>query len=160
MTSSQDTALEAPRFVESPSHLIAGLGDRYPYSSIEGIPALWQRFGPHIGKVPSQIGYATFGLCYNGDDTSFDYLAGVEVASRDGIDDSFRIVEVPAGRYAVFKHRGHVSGVRQTCERIWNDWLPSSGKTFAATPMFERYGEEFDPATVSGVIEIWCPLAA
>lgn len=160
MTSSQGTALELPRFVDAPQRLVAGFAERYAYASIEGIPALWQRFGPHIGRVPNQVGHATFGLSYNNGQTDFDYLAGVEVSSTDGIGDTFQIVTLPAGRYAVFRHHGHVSGIRSTCDQIWNDWLPSSGKRFAPTPMFELYGEEFDPATVSGVVEIWCPLAA
>ncbi|CAM2153211.1 AraC family transcriptional regulator [Pararobbsia alpina] len=159
MTSSQGTALELPRFVDAPQRLVAGLGEHYTYTASEGIPALWQRFGPHIGKVPNQMGRATMGLSYNADQTGFDYLAGVEVSSTDGIDGTFQIVTLPAGRYAVFRHQGHVSGIRGTCEQIWRDWLPTSGEQFAPTPMFERYGEEFDPATVSGVVEIWCPLA-
>ena len=160
MTSPKGAELEQPRFVDGPQRVVAGFGEHYPYDSIEGIPGLWQRLGPHIGRVPNQLGHATLGLSYNGDGTGFDYLAGVEVSSTDGIDDTFKIVVIPAGRYAVFRHNGHVSGIRQTCEQIWNDWLPSSGKQFAPTPSFERYGEEFDPATVSGIVEIWCPLAA
>ncbi len=159
MTSPKAAALEAPSFVDAPQRLAAGFAERYPYTSIEGIPTLWQRFGPHIGRVPNQVGHATLGLCYNGDQSGFDYLAGVEVSGTDGIDGTYQTVVIPAGRYAVFRHHGHVSGIRDTCEQIWRDWLPNSGKQFAPTPMYELYGEEFDPATVSGVVEIWFPLA-
>ena len=158
MTTSQETALESPRFVDSPERLFAGFGERYEYSSIEGIPNLWYRFGPHIDQVPNRVGQATYGLSFGGDQTSFDYMAGVEISSADGVGDMYRIVTAPAARYAVFRHQGHVSGIRQTCEQIWRQWLPASGMQFAPTPMFERYGEEFDPASVSGVVEIWCPI--
>ncbi|RKP47814.1 GyrI-like domain-containing protein [Pararobbsia silviterrae] len=160
MTSPKGAALDTPSFVDAQQRLVAGFGARFPYTSIEGIPMLWQRFGPHIGRVPNQVGHATFGLSYNGDQTGFDYLAGVEVSSTDGLGDPYQIVTIPASRYAVFRHTGHVSGIRHTCEQIWRDWLPSSGKQFAPTPMFELYGDAFDPATASGVVEIWCPLAA
>jgi AraC family transcriptional regulator len=160
MTTQKGFALELPRIVDAPQRLVAGFGEHYGHTSIDGIPTLWQRFGPHIGRVPNQVGHASLGLSYNVDQAGFDYLAGVEVSDKAGIDDSYHIVEVPAGRYAVFRHSGHVSGIRQTCEQIWRDWLPSSGKQFAPTPMFEYYGKEFDPQTVSGVVEIWCPLTA
>ncbi|MEJ0003894.1 MAG: GyrI-like domain-containing protein [Pararobbsia sp.] len=82
----------------------------------------------------------------------------VEVSSFAGLDESFRTLVVPAAQYVVFTHRGHVSGLRQTFEAIWGKWLPASGRQFASTPLFERYGEEFDPAAASGGIEVWCPL--
>ena len=48
--------------------------------------------------------------------------------------------------YAVFTHRGHNSGIRGTCNAIWNKWLPQSGREVDA-PDFERYDERFDPHT-------------
>ncbi len=160
MNSSHAVELEAPRFENGPELKIAGFGERYRYDAIEGIPALWYRFGPYIGKVRHQVGAITYGVCSNGDDTGFDYLAGVEVSSFSDLDESFRTIVIPVAHYAVFTHRGHVSGLHQTFETIWGRWLPESGRVFAPTPLFERYGEEFDPATASGSIEIWCPLQA
>ncbi|CAB3790856.1 GyrI-like domain-containing protein [Pararobbsia alpina] len=150
--------LAPPRFEHGPERKIAGFGERYRHGAVEGIPGLWYRFAPLIGKVPHQAGSVTYGVCYGGDETSFDYLAGVEVSSHVGLDETFRTVTLPATEYAVFTHRGHVSGIHQTFEMIWGRWLPESGRQFAQSPMFERYGEAFDPATSSGDVEIWCPL--
>lgn len=160
MDATHAVELEPPRFERIPERKIAGFGERYRYDSIEGIPNLWYRFGPHIGKVPHQVGELTYGVCDDGDDTSFEYLAGVEVSSLEGLDDNFRIVTLPATEYAVFVHHGHASGIRQTCETIWKKWQPESGRQFARSPMFELYGEAFDPITASGDVEIWCPLQA
>ena len=160
MIASHAVELAAPRFEHGPERKIAGFGERYLYTAIENIPALWYRFGPHIGKVPGQIGVITYGVCSNGDDAGFDYLAGVEVATFLGLDERFRTILVPAAPYAVFSHSGHVSSLHQTFEAIWGKWLLDSGRRFAATPVFERYGEGFEPDSGSGGIEIWCPLAA
>jgi hypothetical protein len=35
--------------------LIAGLGQRYNDETSVGIPALWQRFDPHIGHIPGVL---------------------------------------------------------------------------------------------------------
>src|SRR5262245_31043259 len=48
------TKLESPRFVTGKALLVAGLSERYDCESSKGIPAQWQRFGPHIGNVPGQ----------------------------------------------------------------------------------------------------------
>jgi AraC family transcriptional regulator len=39
-----------------------------------------------------------------------------------------------------------------------DEWFPASGFRSAPTPDFERYDARFDPATKSGVIEIWIPI--
>ena len=61
-------------------------------------------------------------------------------------------------RYAVFAHRDHIAAIRRTWFTIWNKWLPESGHQVAESPEFERYGEEFDPRTGTGGLEIWIPI--
>jgi AraC family transcriptional regulator len=44
-----------------------------------------------------------------------------------------------------------------------NKWLPRSGHEVAhvvvdAPDFFERYGEDFDPKTGMGGIEVWIPI--
>jgi AraC family transcriptional regulator len=66
------TELEPPRFIISEELLIAGIGARYTFETNEGIPSQWQRFAPHIGHVPGQVGPETYGLSANfKDDGSF-----------------------------------------------------------------------------------------
>ena len=79
------TTLAPPRIEQGRLLLIAGLGGKYSLDTHQNIPALWQRFQPHLGNIPGQVyvgggakGGRTFGVCYNMDDNgSFDYLAGV-----------------------------------------------------------------------------------
>lgn len=153
-------ALEAPRLVDGKSLLVAGLGGHFTYeNSSAGIPSLWQRFGPHIGHVPGQVGATSYGICLNADDTGqFDYVSGVEVTGFDDLPDDFMRVRIPAQSYAVFSHRAHISTIKATFEAIFRDWLPQSGRSLAETPGFERYDERFDARTGTGTMEIWVPL--
>ena len=69
-------------------------------------------------------------------------------------------MRIPACRYAVFSHRDHISTIRATHVTIWSTWRPESGHEVADAPNFERYGEEFDPRTGNGLVEIWLPIKA
>jgi AraC family transcriptional regulator len=60
----------------------------------------------------------------------------------------------------VFQHPDHVSAIGNTIDKIWNHWVPQAGLKIASAPCFERYGEEFNPQTGMGGMEIWIPLEA
>src|SRR5262249_18497192 len=151
--------LEPPRLVDGRTVLIAGLSARYTYQTIQGVPAQWQRFAPHIGNIPGQVGRATYGVCCNfDDDESFEYIAGVEVSRFRELPAGLTQVRIPSGKYAVFSHREHISSIRVTHATIWSQWLPESGHEVAEAPTFERYDERFDPLTGHGVVEIWLPI--
>jgi AraC family transcriptional regulator len=153
--------LEAPRLENGRALLIAGLGSRYTFETNEGIPAQWQRFGPYIGNIPGQVGWTTYGVCCNSDDAgSFEYICGVEVSDFSDLPEELSRIRVPAQRYAVFSHRGHISTIRSTVYTIWNKWLPESGLAVSDVPDFERYDDRFDPKSGSGVVEIWIPIEA
>ncbi|MCX4163886.1 MULTISPECIES: AraC family transcriptional regulator [Paraburkholderia] len=147
------------RFEVAEKLLIAGMSGRFTFETNEGIPALWQAFNPYIGNLPDQVNGVTYGVCCNPDaDGGFEYVAGVEVKSRDRLPASLRCVEIEPQRYAVFVHGGHISTLHQTFYSIWNGWLPESGLEVAEAPEFERYSEDFDPVAGTGVLEIWLPI--
>jgi AraC family transcriptional regulator len=100
-----------------------------------------------------------------GGEAGFEYITGVEVSSFEKVPAKLRRLEVPAQRYAVFVHDGHVSGIRDTMYTIKKGWLPKlmvAGRTGAERGVqpdfFERYGKDFDPKTATGKIELWVPL--
>jgi len=159
MTETPIANLEAPRFENGRHLLIAGLGETYTCESSAGIPAQWQRFQPYLGNIPGQLGKVAYGVRRNkeGGDR-FDYICGVEVSDASGLEPELTSIRIPAQKYAVFAHRGHISAIRGTCHAIWTKWLPESGVEVADAPDFERYGEEFDPRTGSGGLEIWIPV--
>lgn len=159
MTEDLFATLEPPRFETGRAMLIAGLAGRYNDETVVGVPAQWQRFAPAIGHIPGQIGQTTYGVCCNGDDEgNIDYISGVEVADFSELPAEFARLRLPAQRYAVFRHRDHVSSIRRSWKTIWTKWLPESGHQLADAPTFERYDEHFDPRTGSGGCEIWLPI--
>lgn len=161
-TAAEAAGALAPRFENGAAMLIAGLGGRYGPENRGQIPALWQRFGPqYFGRVPGQVDRRTYGVCSNMDDKgNVDYLAGVEVASSDGLPTELTQIRIAPQRYAVFAHAGHISAISSTWMGIFDAWLPKSGLALAAAPSFELYGEAFDPAIAIGNVEIWIPLKA
>jgi AraC family transcriptional regulator len=112
-----------------------------------------------IAGISARIGKVAYGVCCNGDDAgNFDYIAGVEVADFSDLPREFARVRIPEQKYAVFTHSEHISTIRRTVNTIWNHWLPASGMKAADAPSFERYDENFDPATGNGGLEIWVPV--
>jgi AraC family transcriptional regulator len=157
----QTLGLGSLRFEQGRDRLIAGLNQSYTAQSRANIPTQWQRFAPHIGKLPGQIGRASYGVSWNTKpDCSFDYLTGVEVTDSASLPPEFKRLTLPARRYAVFTHEAHVSTLPQTIDTIWARWVPESGLKAASAPCFERYSEEFNPQTGRGGMEVWVPLDA
>jgi AraC family transcriptional regulator len=162
MRTSSAAQLEAPRVEDSRPLLIAGLPGHFAEEPGNGTPELWQRFAPHLGRIPGQVGRTAYGLCFllpNG----FDYLAGVEVSGLAGLPSDFATVNIPAKKYLIFPHREHVSKLHLTCEKI-SEWLSASGFAAAKSPsapdFFERYTEDFDPRAGMGGIEVCIPIQA
>jgi AraC family transcriptional regulator len=153
------TNLQLPRFENGCNLLIAGLSERYDSETSARIPAQWQRFGPHLGHIPGQVGRVAYGVLCNSDDAgNTEYITGVEVSDFARVPDEFARLRIPEQRYAVFLHRQHISTIRRVWATIFNKWLPESGYKIAGAPEFERYGEEFDPVSGMGGFEIWIPL--
>ena len=163
MKKSLATQLE-PRFENGKAMLIAGLRSRYTWETMNGIPAQWQRFAPHIGKIPGELGGAAYGVVFSAPG-GVDYLSGVEVSSSSGLPAEFSVISIPAQKYAVFAHREHVSKLRETIDAIFHQWLARSGYEVprgadGAPDFFERYSEEFNPQTGMNGIEVWVPIKA
>jgi AraC family transcriptional regulator len=151
--------LAPPRIVPRDAMLISGLSQRYNYSNA-GMASQWERFVPHLGHIPGQVGSAAYGVIYNGDEAGCDYMTGVEVSQFAGQPPEFARLRIPEQTYAVFEHRDHISSINATWQAIWNNALPQSGYKAADGPSFERYDERFDGRTGLGGLEIWIPIHA
>jgi AraC family transcriptional regulator len=153
------TPLAAPRLVTGDAMLIFGLSQRYSCDNKAAIPSQWLRFVPHLGHIPGQVGFVTYGVCCNSDDAgNFEYICGVEVKEFPAAPAEFARLRIPPQTYAVFEHRDHISSIAATFTAIWNQGLPDSGYKAADGPLFERYGKEFDGRTGLGGLEIWVPV--
>lgn len=136
---------------------VVGLSVNCSFEDTSGIPGIWQSFNARVDEVDDAKTGAAYGVCCDADETGrFLYLAGVEARGKTAGMDHF---DVPAGRYAVFEHRGHVSDLPKTVYTIWNKSLPDLGFEPAKAPDFERYDNRFDPESGRGTVEIWIPVA-
>ena len=161
-TSTPNATNLQPRFEQGHSMRLAGITGHYMQEDIDRIPEQWQRLVAR-GEVAGRIGrieYACVGMTPKG----ADYLSGYEVETNAPLPDGFVDVHVPAYRYAVFAHDGHVSQMRYTFAAIFGGWLPTAGITLAHGPdghpfCLEVYTEAFNPRTGTGGIEIWLPIA-
>lgn len=153
------TPLAPPQFKDGGVMLIAGMSERYDGPGPAGIPSQWQRFVPHLGHIPGQIGEVTYGVCCNCDGAgTWDYICGVEVSDFSRIPSDWTCLRIQPQRYAVFQHQGHISSIRNTFNSIFNEWFPASGCKPSGAPEFERYGADFNGATGFGTTEIWIPI--
>jgi AraC family transcriptional regulator len=158
MPSNPKQTLAKPRIEHRDAFIVAGLSRHYTMSERGKIPSQWQEFVPYIGNIPGQKSFVAYGLCTNTDDKeNMDYMCAVEVADFECVPKELDRLRVPAARYAVFNHDGHVSAIPDTWTAIFSSGL--AGLTLAEGPMFERYGEDFDGKTGLGPMEIWIPVA-
>lgn len=164
MTTATSVKVQPARFEDGGTLRIAGPVVRYSMKEHAGIPGQWERFRPHIGRVPGQVGAATYGLSLRpdgGGQDSFDYVTGVEVGGFDGLPADWAHVTLPPQRYAVFPHRDHISTFQRTIDAIFNGWLPTSGFRMAGgtsrLTLLERYAS-FDAEKGTGDIEVWIPV--
>jgi len=148
-----------PEFRDRPAFRVTGLSVRCTFETNAVISKLWTDFGPHCGEVPQPVAGASYGVCCDMQaDGHFRYVAGLESKSKH-VPDGLDFVDIPASRYAVFQHVGHIAGFSKTIYTVWNKALPDAGLKSAPTPDFELYDERYDPATCTGVVEIWIPVA-
>lgn len=130
-------------------------------SRIEGIPALWAGFSPHIGHIPGQIGRETYGACISSGEHGevFRYAAAVRVEPGTHAPAGMVTHDVPAGRYAVFTHEGATDTIKDTVEYIWTVWLAENGSyEYRLAPDFEYYDDRFDPVAEKGQMDIYIPV--
>jgi AraC family transcriptional regulator len=155
----------SPSFVELPPLLIAGMREPLDEQSAQSIPLLWQNFAPYIGHIAHQRGAVAYGLCVHSSESSnghYYYMAGCEVSEFANLPADLSPLIVPAHKYAVFIHDAHVDSIKDTIDYVFDQWLPHSGYKHnpQSIHFFERYGEDFNPQTGFGGMQIWLPLAS
>ena len=151
--------IAAPELREREAFRVMGLSTRCTFETNSVISKVWAEFDQHCNDIPAPVAGACYGVCCDMEaDGHFRYVAGLATKAThlpDGLD----AVDIPASRYAVFKHVGHISDFNKTVYTVWNKALPDAGLTPAKSPDFELYDDRFDARTCSGTVEIWIPIA-
>ena len=92
-----------PPRMEARSALLAfGLNEHYRAGTNAGIPAQWQRFGPHLGHLDHEVRGVSYGIVHNVDTSNnFDYLCAVEVTEFPAGPEGFLRLRIPAWWYGL-----------------------------------------------------------
>lgn len=127
------------------------------------IPALWGKYVPRGQEINSRISDADLGVCFDpGKDKSHPdecfYIAGTEVKNTDQIPEGMMTMTVPAGRYAIFTHKGAIDKLRMTMKYIYGSWLPKSGEKLRDAPDLEIYDQRFKPDSENSELDIYIPV--
>lgn len=73
--------------------------------------------------------------------------------------DPFEILEVPAGTYAVFLHKGTAAAIAKTMNAIFGSWMPESGYVPDGRPHFQVMTPEYKgPQDPEAEEEVWIPI--
>lgn len=149
--------LQPPRFADRPAERFVGLSGDFTYDELSGVAALWQTYA---GLLPDPMPRrTTYGISYDfAEETGFSYLAGARTEAGAPLPEGPDTVDVPAGHYAVFDHRGHISDIAKTFYTIFNAALGDHGLTPRPAPELEVYDHRFNPVTGRGTVEVWIPI--
>ncbi len=157
----EQPVLAPPSLTEAAAVRAVGLSRRHTFGKVIGIPIQWEAFmATHYGPIPHRVDGIPIGIQTPADDEGgFDYICAAEVTAFSNVPRDLLKVEIPARRYVVFEHRGHVSTVFDTYAAIWNEALDEHRWVPAQAPVIERHSPSFDPETGEGGLSIWIPLA-
>ena len=159
MTTADDRTLPMPELKMQDAMSFVGLFEPVTLDTTHLIPALWRRFMASYAEIGGKVESIPVGVIGPIDgDGRFDYGCAVQVDGSAAPAAPMRQLNVPAQRYALFPHTGHVSTIRSTYSAIWNQVLPENGWTTPEAPGLERHHSTFDPLTGDGGITIWIPV--
>lgn len=146
-----------PQIRQLPALKVIGLQIRFNRAGSPQIAQLWTRFlqrSSELGRAGRHVGV----VLADPQAGEMRYLAGV-VQWEDTLQPEDMITaEVPAGKYAVFIHRGPVQRLGETMTAIFRDWLPRSGYRHGGGPEVELYDDRFRPDSDDSEMEICVPI--
>ena len=129
------------------------------------IPKLWDSFMKRSEEIKSRRGPVDIGLCEAIPDPAvkrhpdeFFYMAGTEVDRIDNVPTGMIVKTVPAGRYAVFTHKGKLDKLEHTMNYIFGSWLPKSGEELRDAPDLEIYDHRFKYGSDDSELDIYIPV--
>jgi len=156
--------MQKPRFVEKPEFHVVGLRERFTPATIPQIPRLWERFVARRAEIRGAIGDTKYGVCWYDpeaprEEGAFFYASSVGVRRGTTPPEGLVAITVPAGRYAVFTHRGPISEIAKTVVAAWREWLPAAGLKPSGAPDFELYDERFRGEEPDSEVDLYIPVA-
>jgi AraC family transcriptional regulator len=156
--------VQLPGLVTLEGLRVAGPTRRFDSATKAEIPQLWSALVgslPFVGQFES---WATYGVVWGADreEGTFAYMAGVGVDAACVPPAGFETIQIPRGRYLVFRITLNGAAVhpqvKNAMATIWGELIPASGYEIADSPDFERYDSEFAPTRPGAVIDFHVPV--
>jgi len=131
------------------------------------IRQLWQSFMPRKKEVVNTLNdhlysveiYKQSNFFKNFDPTlEFEKWAAVEVSNFDRVPSEMESLIIPAGKYAVFQHKGSDSEVSETYKYILQDWFPNSKYQLDNRPHFAVMGGKYIKENPDSEEDLWFPI--
>jgi len=155
-----------PTIKSLPARTVVGLGAKFisilspKANNFEVIPRLWHEFVNRQDEIAARKNNnESLGCvwCLEGMHELY-YFAGVEVTTAADAPAGMEVREIPAGRHAVFVHKGSLDTLGQTMNYIHGTWFPASGYQKRDAPEVEVYGPKFDLGSADSELEICIPI--
>lgn len=127
------------------------------------ISAMWDKFVPRMVEIKHRKGDLAFGICspmsQNNAADGFEYIACVEVDSFDDMPEDMVTAVIEEGKYAVFTHKGNVSGIGNTFGYIYGTWAKNTDLQLDHDRSdFELYNEKFKGGGDDSEVDIYIPI--
>lgn len=148
---------------------IVGMGSKFistlspDHDNLNVIPALWGKYVPRSHEIINRLSWVDVGVCFDpGKEKSHPdecfYIAGTEVKNFEQIPEGMMSMTIPAGKYAVFTHKGTIQKLPMTMKYIYGSWLPKSGEKLRDAPDLEIYDQRFKADSEISELDIYIPL--
>ena len=159
-----------PKFAEFPATTVIGLGANVftikspRWNGPKVIGPLWEEFFRRNREFGGRQSGIFFGACVAGDRPNgagpeeIHYVAGAGVEPGTEIPVGMELVEIPAGRHAVFTHKGLLHTFGHTMNYIYGAWLPKSGIKLRDAPHFEIYDARYKHGSVDSEFDVYLPV--
>ncbi|MDB5036371.1 MAG: AraC family transcriptional regulator [Chlorobi bacterium] len=162
--------MDEPVIIEREESRVVGIGGNFisvlspDHTNMPTIPELWDRYQQRSGEIAGRISNASLGVVsgvpaeQRTHDSELHYLAGAEVKSSEEIPEGMKAGLLPAGSYAKFTYRGHITRIGSAYGFIYGDWFPRSGYGRTSGPEFELYDERFRHDSDTSELDIYIPV--
>jgi AraC family transcriptional regulator len=127
---------------------------------------LWNSFMPRKKEILHPTGTAVWSLeifpknyfDHFDPSTIYDKWAAIEVNEFFQVPAGMQPLLVPAGKYAVFIHKGLNTEAENTYRHIFETWLPASPYKVDDRPHFAIMGDKYRKDDPSSEEEVWIPI--
>ena len=161
-----------PKFVMTQEKKVIGMNTRFisimspERNNFDILPKLWRDYLARSREITSRLSPFNIGVCEQVPEGARTrptpdeclYMAGAEVKNFDLVPDGMMTKVIPAGRYAVFTHKGQLETLEHTMNYIYGSWLPKSGEELRDAPDLEIYGERFKYGQEDSEVDLYIPI--